>query len=190
MQECRNETEIYNQTTESGFKLRIMNSLIDSGKVEEGWMRGWWYAWPGLAVNSADGKMSYNTTPIQNNVSNVSSIALACERALLFGRVKRVSRKGPSPLGRSLARFLRRLASLAQIGELTRRLFQARALRPCLKKFVTSFILTWLTAPWVSEDENNAAFIRGLWMKNFVDFNLHHLDIHYSISAKKATHLN
>ena len=77
MQECRNETEIYNQTTESGFKLRIMNSLIDSGKVGEGWMRGWWYAWPGLAVNSADGKMSYNTTPIQNNVSNVFKHSLS-----------------------------------------------------------------------------------------------------------------
>ena len=46
---------------------------------------------------------------------------LACEQALLFGRVKRVSRERVS--GRqSRSRVLARLASLAQIGELARRL--------------------------------------------------------------------
>ena len=42
---------------------------------------------------------------------------LACEQALLFGRVKRVS-SGEAPRSRVLARLI----SLAQIGELARRL--------------------------------------------------------------------
>ena len=51
---------------------------------------------------------------------------LACEQALLFGRVKRVSRERTSER-RSLSsaprsRVLARLTSLAQIGELARRL--------------------------------------------------------------------
>ena len=49
----------------------------------------------------------------------ISSCALACERALLFGRAKQASRERRS-LARS--RALARLASLAQIGELASRL--------------------------------------------------------------------
>ena len=50
--------------------------------------------------------------------SNVHGFSVvACEQALLFGRVKRVSRE------RASERVLARLASLAQIGELGRRLF-------------------------------------------------------------------
>ena len=50
---------------------------------------------------------------------------LACEQALLFGRVKQVSRERASErLPRS--RVLARLASLAQIGELARRLDDKR----------------------------------------------------------------
>ena len=45
---------------------------------------------------------------------------VACEQALLFGRVKRVSRVKRASAPRS--RVLARLASLAQIGELARRL--------------------------------------------------------------------
>ena len=52
---------------------------------------------------------------------------LACEQALLFGRAKRASREraseGPAPRGYAArSRVLARLASLAQIGELARRL--------------------------------------------------------------------
>ena len=49
--------------------------------------------------------------------------AIACEQALLFGRVKRVSRER-APRSRVLAR----LASLAKIGELARRLYQQHCL--------------------------------------------------------------
>ena len=53
-------------------------------------------------------------------------LLIACEKALLFGRVKRVSRERASER-RSLSsaprsRVVARLASLAQIGELARRL--------------------------------------------------------------------
>ena len=48
---------------------------------------------------------------------------VACEQALLFGRVKRVSRERASGRrSREGPRPLTRLASLAQIGELVRRL--------------------------------------------------------------------
>ena len=48
---------------------------------------------------------------------------VACEQALLFGRVKRVSRERASGRrSREGPRPLTRLASLAQIGELARRL--------------------------------------------------------------------
>ena len=48
---------------------------------------------------------------------------VACEQALLFGRVKRVSRERASgPRSREGPRPLARLASLAQIEELARRL--------------------------------------------------------------------
>ena len=48
---------------------------------------------------------------------------VACEQALLFGRVKRVSRERASGRrSREGPRPLARLASLAQIGELARRL--------------------------------------------------------------------
>ena len=57
-------------------------------------------------------------------------LLLACEQALLFGRVKRVSRERASERrsrdGQRRAprsRVLARLISLAQIGELARRLF-------------------------------------------------------------------
>ena len=83
------------------------------------------YAWPGLTVNSADGKNSYNTAPIQNRC------------------FERFQARAKEPLA-----------------------------RPCLKT----------DCPWVSEDENNAACIRRLWMKNLVHFNLHHPDIDYTIS--------
>ena len=63
------------------------------------------------------------------NFASVGGKLLACEQALLFGRVKRVSREhaserrsceggGKDPRSRVLAR----LASLAQIGQLARRL--------------------------------------------------------------------
>ena len=48
---------------------------------------------------------------------------LACEQALLFGRVKRVSRERASERRSREGRVLARLTSLAQIGELARRLF-------------------------------------------------------------------
>ena len=49
---------------------------------------------------------------------------LACEQALLFGRVKRVSQERASERQsrEERSRVLARLASLAQIGELARRL--------------------------------------------------------------------
>ena len=52
------------------------------------------------------------------------SAIVACEQALLFGRLKRVSRERASGARPSLARsrVLARLASLAQIGDLARRL--------------------------------------------------------------------
>ena len=58
-------------------------------------------------------------------VGSISAVSLAsppiaCEQALLFGRVKRVSRER--------ANERRRLASLAQIGELARRLPRRRPL--------------------------------------------------------------
>ena len=46
---------------------------------------------------------------------------LACEQALLFGRVKRVSRERASERS-PRSRVLARLTSLTQIGELARRL--------------------------------------------------------------------
>ena len=49
---------------------------------------------------------------------------LACEQALLFGGVKRVSRERVSERRSREGRVLVRFASLAQIGELARRLRQ------------------------------------------------------------------
>ena len=52
-----------------------------------------------------------------------SSISLACKQALLFGQAKRASRASPAPYGfAARSRVLARLASLAQIGEIVRRL--------------------------------------------------------------------
>ena len=70
--------------------------------------------------------------PQRLSVSVTSSDTyIACEQALLFGRVKRVSRErasGEAARGRGLlaprSRVLARLASLAQVGELARRLIQ------------------------------------------------------------------
>ena len=56
----------------------------------------------------------------------ILNCSLACEQALLFGQAKRVSRKraseGPRKGFAARSRVLARLASLAQIGELARRL--------------------------------------------------------------------
>ena len=59
------------------------------------------------------------------NFASVGGKLLACEQALLFGRVKRVSREHASERQSRegpRSRVLARLASLAQIGELARRL--------------------------------------------------------------------
>ena len=57
-------------------------------------------------------------------MDDVTENLLACEQALLLGRVKRVSRERARAGGKEAprSRVLARLASLAQIGELARRL--------------------------------------------------------------------
>ena len=65
---------------------------------------------------------------------STSGKALACEQALLFGQTKRASREraseGPFPcasrLCRSLTRSRETRFSLAQIGELARRLYRLK----------------------------------------------------------------
>ena len=63
------------------------------------------------------------------SVSLISlAYAIACEQALLFGRVKRISRaSGEAARGPPRSRVLARFTSLAQIGELARRVY-AKAL--------------------------------------------------------------
>ena len=59
------------------------------------------------------------------NFASVGGKLLACEQALLFGQTKRASRERASEAPRGFAarsRVLARLVSLAQIGELARRL--------------------------------------------------------------------
>ena len=62
----------------------------------------------------------------KSRVENLNE-QIACEQALLFGQAKRVSREraseGPRKGFAARSRVLARLVSLAQIGELARRLF-------------------------------------------------------------------
>ena len=64
---------------------------------------------------------------MQHTLVCVLNCSLACEQALLFGQAKRVSRErasqGPRKGFAARSHVLARLASLAQIGELARRLF-------------------------------------------------------------------
>ena len=87
------------------------------------------------------------------------SLYLTCEQALLFGRVKRVSRERASERrsregqrkGAPRSRVLARLASLAQIGELASRLRYIEVL------FLKKFYYYW--------GKENRSFYRGLRYK-------------------------
>ena len=89
-----------------------------------------WYEYPNMSSH-----LGGDTSSIWNfcaRISEVISLAnqwwrrkmLACEQALLFGRVKRVSRERTSERWSTSfdSRVLARLISLAQIGKLARRL--------------------------------------------------------------------
>ena len=116
------------------------------------------------------------------NYKKVVSV-LACEQALLFGRVKRVSRERASERrsreGPPRSRVLARLTSLTQIGELARRLLVsengkvqtswfcmlhellcARALAKPFGKFIPAlFVLVSIV--WTAGVKNHSFFCRN-----------------------------
>ena len=89
-----------------------------------------WYEYPNMS--SHQGGVTSSIWNFCARISEVISLAnqwwrrkmLACEQALLFGRVKRVSRERTSERWSTSfdSRVLARLISLAQIGKLARRL--------------------------------------------------------------------
>ena len=72
--------------------------------------------------------------PLPRCCQQFSSKNIACEQALLFGQAKRASRERASEGPRGFAarsRVLARLVSLAQIGELARRLLKTHHSAQC-----------------------------------------------------------
>ena len=82
---------------------------------------------PSFTVHTKTRCMRFRFDLLSRAYSTVDAFLIACEQALLFGQAKRASREraseGPAPRGfAARSRVPARLASLAQIGELARRL--------------------------------------------------------------------